>query len=71
MTPEKKAFYIFHNFYKIGNLSFNDAFKCSKFLVQETLYEVRFWCTEERTEKEQERIIYWHKVLEELERLAQ
>jgi len=71
MTPEKKAFYIFHSFYKVWNINFTDAIECSKFLVKETLSEISYWCTEESTKKEQERIIYWNKVLEELERLAQ
>lgn len=62
MTPENKAFYIFHNFYKIGKLTFNDAFKCSRILIDNMLFEYR---------EDKEKKKYWILVSKELERLAQ
>jgi hypothetical protein len=62
MTPEKRAFYIFHHFYKIGNLTFDDALKCSRIVIENMLFEFR---------QDKDKTNFWVLVSKELERLAQ
>lgn len=62
MTPENKAFQIFQSFYKIGNITYNDAVKCSRILIDNMLFAYK---------EDKEKTKFWILVSKELERLAQ